>query len=36
MRHVQPTDFAQGGRLSAEALAACRELLAEPSLTLAA
>jgi NTE family protein len=36
MRHVQPTDFAQGGRLSAEALAACRELLAEPSLALAA
>jgi NTE family protein len=35
-RHVQPTDFAQGGRLSAEALAACRELLAEPSLALAA
>jgi NTE family protein len=35
-RHVQPTDFAQGGRLSAEALAACRELLAEPSFTVAA
>jgi NTE family protein len=35
-RHVQPTDFAQGGRLSAEALAACRELLAEASLPLAA
>jgi NTE family protein len=35
-RHVQPTDFAHGGRLSAEALAACRELLAEPALTRAA
>jgi NTE family protein len=35
-RHVQPTDFHHGGRLSAEALAACRELLAEPALARAA
>jgi NTE family protein len=35
-RHVQPTDFQHGGRLSEEALAACRELLAEPALARAA
>jgi NTE family protein len=29
-RRVQPTDFAHAGRLSAEALGACRELLAQP------
>jgi len=34
--HVQPTDFEHAGRLTAEALAACRELLAEPALTRAA
>jgi hypothetical protein len=33
---VQPTDFQHGGRLSEEALAACRELLAEPALARAA
>jgi NTE family protein len=35
-RHVQPTDFAHAGRLSAEALAACRELLAQPAQAWAA
>jgi NTE family protein len=35
-RHVQPTDFAHAARLSAEALAAGRELLAEPALPRAA
>ena len=35
-RRVQPTDFEQAGRLTAGALAACRELLAEPTLASAA
>jgi NTE family protein len=35
-RHVQPTDFAQAGRLSVEALNACRELLAQPACARAA
>jgi predicted acylesterase/phospholipase RssA len=33
---VPPTDFAQAGRLSAQALAACRALLAEPAIPRAA
>jgi NTE family protein len=35
-RRVQPTDFDQASRLTAEALAACRELLAGPALAPAA
>jgi NTE family protein len=35
-RHVQPTDFDQASRLTAEALAAGRELLAGPALASAA
>jgi NTE family protein len=35
-RGVQPTDFAHAGQLSAEALAACRALLAQPARARAA
>lgn len=35
-RRVQPTDFEQASRLTAEALSACRELLAGPALAPAA